>query len=67
MRAYGSEIHRAAGGAGRSSRKHRCNGKLGGSWGRCHQDCGICHPGTKNKVKRARRQGKAEANAIQAI
>jgi hypothetical protein len=58
MRAYGSEIHRAAGGAGKGGRKRGWTEKVGGSYGRCHQDCGICHPDTKNKTKRARRTGK---------
>lgn len=69
MRAYGSEIHRAAGGAGRFGRKtrqgapsHSNGSKTGGSHGRTHQDCGICHPGTKNKTARARRNGKAECD-----
>jgi len=65
MRAYGSEIHRAAGGAGRSGRKRGWTKKIGGSCGRSHQHCDICHPGTKNATTRARRSLKEEANDLE--
>lgn len=59
MQAYGSKIHRAAGGAGKSGRKVR-NGRTGGSCGRKHQDCDICHPGCKNGRARVRREAKSD-------